>query len=259
MDRMISAPLFASGLFLGMLMCLEAGRRLGIRRIRTEPEGKRPGLGAVEGAIFALFGLLLAFTFSGAASRLDTRRMQIAEEANAIGTAYLRLDLLPPEAQPALRDLFRAYVDSRLMVFRRLPDLKAALQELAKANSIQGDIWSRAVAACKAPGWNPQAAMLVLPALNEMIDITTTRTMMARTHPPRIIYGLLFALGLMCALLAGYATAEAGRRSLIHMIGFAAITVFTVFVIVDMEYPRAGFIRLDAYDQVLVELRDSMK
>ena len=72
--------------------------------------------------MFALFGLLIAFTFSGGASRLDTRRQLIAEEANAIGTAYLCLDLLPASDQPALRGLFRDYLDSRLAVYRKLPE-----------------------------------------------------------------------------------------------------------------------------------------
>ena len=104
----------------------------------------------MDGAVFALLGLLVAFTFSGAASRFDARRHLIVEETNAIGTAYLRLDLLPASAQPALRDLFRRYLDSRLEVYRKLPDLDAAKAELARSTQLQGEIWSQAVAA---GGW----------------------------------------------------------------------------------------------------------
>ena len=89
-------------------------------------EGARAGLGAVDGAVFALLGLMIAFTFSGAASRLEVRRQLIVQEANAIGTAYLRLDLLPPGAQPGLREDFRQYVDARLAVYSKLPDIEAA-------------------------------------------------------------------------------------------------------------------------------------
>ena len=101
--------------------------------------------------------------------------------------------------------------------------------------------------------------MLLLPALNEMFDITTTRTMAARTHPPGVIYGLLFVLGLGCALLAGHAMAGVKTWSWFHAAGFAAFVSVVAFVIVDIEYPRMGLIRLAAFDQVLVELRDSMK
>jgi hypothetical protein len=92
-----------------------------------------------------------------------------------------------------------------------------------------------------------------------MIDITTTRTMAAMIHPPSIIYALLFVLGLGCSLLAGYGMAAGRHRSWIHILGFAIIIVISAYVILDIEYPRLGFIRLNAYDQVLIDLRESMK
>ena len=104
----------AAALFLGMLLLQELGRRLGCRHLAGDPEGARKGLGAVEGAVFGLMGLLLAFTFSGAASRLEGRRQLIAQEVNAIGTAYLRIDLLGPSVQAPLREAFRQYLDARL-------------------------------------------------------------------------------------------------------------------------------------------------
>ena len=118
MDHGIYVVLCALGLFLGMLILLEVGRRIGARRLAEDPEGAEAGVGTVEGAVFALLGLLIAFTFSGAASRVDTRRQLIVEETNNIGTAYLRLDLLPVEALPGLREKFRLYVDTRLEVYR---------------------------------------------------------------------------------------------------------------------------------------------
>jgi hypothetical protein len=257
MNRTLIAILFASGLFVGMVQLLDLGRRLGLRRQRREEEGARAGLGAVEGAVFALMGLLIAFTFSGAASRFDTRRQLIVEEANAIGTAWLRLDLLPDEAQPGLRDLFRRYLDARLAVYQQLPDLEAARAELGKAGALQGEIWTRAVAATQqAP--TPLVAQLV-PALNQMFDIATTRTMAAQIHPPTVIFIMLAVLALTCALLAGHAMAGGTSRSWFHVIGFSLIMATTVYVILDLEFPRFGFIRIDATDRVLEELRDSMR
>jgi hypothetical protein len=258
MDFVFDIATLAGGLFVGMLALMETGRRLGLRRLVQDSDAARAGFGVVEAAIFALMGLLIAFTFSGAASRFDTRRQLVVEEANAIGTAYLRLDLLPANAQPALRESFRQYVEARLDAYRKLPDIVAAKKALAQATLLQGRIWNQALAACQEA---PQpATMLLLPALNAMIDITTTRSVATQIHPPLVIFAMLCVLALASSLLAGYSMAG-GRPSScwMHMLAFAVIMAATVYVILDLEYPRLGLIRVDAVDQVLGDLRDSMK
>ena len=250
--------IFAAALFLGMPLLLEAGRRLGTKRLAQDSEGARQGFTVVEGAVFSLLGLLIAFTFSGAASRFDSRRQLIVEEANDIGTAYLRLDLLPAAAQPALREMLRQYLDSRIETYRKLPDMEAAKAELARSLKLQGEIWTAAVAACRDSGPTP-AHVLLLPSLNQMFDIVTTRTEGARIHPPVIVFVMLGLLTLAASFLAGYDMASGKSRSWIHIVVFAAVMTITVYVIIDIEYPRLGAIRVDEADRVLLNLRESMK
>jgi len=245
-------------LFLGMLLLLETGRRVGIRRLAQDPEGARQGLGVVEGAVFSLLGLLIAFTFSGAASRFDGRRQLIVEEANNIGTAWLRIDVLPSPAQPALRELFRQYLDSRLEMYRKLPEITAAKGELTRSLKLQGDIWSNAVEGCRNSGSGPTHALL-LSALNSMFDIATTRIEAMEIHPPLIIFGMLGVLSLAASLLAGYGMAGGRSRSWVHFFGFAAVMALTVYVIADIEYPRFGLFTVNSSDRVLIELREGMK
>src|SRR6188508_2344639 len=97
------ALLTVFGMIAGTFCMLEIGRRVGRRRMERDPESAKVSTGAIDGAIFGLLGLLIAFTFSGAAARFDERRQMIVEEANSIGTAYLRIDLLPESTQPRLR------------------------------------------------------------------------------------------------------------------------------------------------------------
>jgi hypothetical protein len=253
-----SALLFTLSLFFVMLLLIEAGRRVGVQRRAKDPDGASAGVGAIEGSIFGLLGLLLAFTFSGAASRFDVRRQLIIEETNNIGTAYLRLDLLPVAAQPALRESFRQYVDARLATYRKLPDMTAAREELAKATKLQSEIWNQAVAATQEAN-SPATTTLVFTALNAMIDITTTRTMATQIHPPTIIFVMLIGLAFASSLLAGYGMANNKTRSWMHMLGFAIAIAIAVYVILDLEFPRFGLIRVDAFDQALVDLRQSMK
>ena len=259
MEPPISPLLFSILLFFGMLVLLEIGRYVGIKRRAREAEGERSSLGTVEGAVFALFGLLMAFTFSGAASRFNEKRMLIAEEVNTVETAYLRLQLVPQGAQTPLQELFRQYLDSRLETYRKLPDMQAAGLEMAKSKKLQDEIWTNAVTATRLSNSHADAGKLLLPALNNMIDIATTRTMALQSHPPRIIFALLFALGLICSLLAGYRMASGQNRSWLHVLGFTVITVIIVYVILDIEYPRAGLIRLETADQLLLHARESMK
>jgi hypothetical protein len=257
MNYAIIGLLTVLGMFLGMLLLLEIGRRLGERQLAENPDTAKAGSGAVEGAVFGLMALLIAFTFSGAASRFDVRRALIVEEANDIGTAWLRLDLLPVTTQPPLREKFRDYVDARLAVYSKLPDVAAATIELNRAAALQNEIWKDAVAACRDSGSSP-ATMLLLPALNQMIDITTTRAIAARTHAPVIIYVMLGLLVLAGSLLAGYGMANGKARNWFHAFAFALIMSLAIYVILDFEFPRMGLIRINAYDQVLVDVRHGM-
>ena len=248
---------FAIALAIGVFLLLEVGRRIGARRIAAEGKGATEGFVAIESAVFGLMGLILAFCFSGAANRFDGRRQLVVTEVNQIGTAWLRIDLLPMENQPAMRDLFRQYLDSRIETYRKVPDVVAVNAERARTAELQRAIWSLAVAGVQ-KSQTPAAPVLVLPALNEMIDTTTTRAEATRVHPPVITYVMLGVLALACSLFAGYDMAARPRLNLLHATAFALALAVTVYVIVDLEYPRIGLIRMTDSDTAMVELRQTM-
>jgi hypothetical protein len=240
-----------------MLVCLELGRRAGRRAFEADDRPHPAGLGTVETVAFGLLGLLLAFTFSGAATRLDVRRTQIVDEANALGTAWLRLDLVPTSAQPKLRDEFRQYTDSRIAVYRSFAQegLEAARAEYARSTTLQNAIWADAVAATRDL---PAAAVTLLPALNSVFDLASTRLAATQMHPPSVVYLVLGLISLVCGLLVGYEMGATPVPSRAHMIALALILTFTLYVILDFEYPRLGLIRIDDFDQLLVQVRASM-
>ncbi|MHC1741560.1 MAG: DUF4239 domain-containing protein [Syntrophobacteraceae bacterium] len=259
MNHALIALFTAAALFVGMLLFSEIGRRIGIERLARDPDGMVKGAGAAEAAVFGLLGLVIAFTFSGAASRFEARRHLITTEANAIGTAYLRIDLVPSDAQPEMRELFRRYTDTRAVSYGSRSDRAFTKAKLDETAAMQGEIWTKAMAACRRPEAPAQAAMLLLPSLNEMIDITTTRETETRNHPPLVVYLLLGGLSLIGALLVGYETSPTRRRTWFHIVVFAAIMSLAIYVILDLEFPRQGLIRVDAADQVLTELRATMR
>ena len=238
-----------------MVAFIEFGRRV---RLRIKDPGISKGLGVIDGAVFGLMGLLLAFSFSGAESRFEMRRQLIVQETNAIGTAYLRVDLLPEAAQPQVRDDFRAYVDSRITFYKELTgDRAQTIRNLAHSNELQKKLWADMVAGAKLTG-SPAVLSLVVSSLNDVIDIATVRLVALQTHPPLLIYATLVVLALSSATVAGFDMGENRKRPLLHTLVYAVALTATIYTIMDLEFPRIGIVRVDRYDQVLIDQRNSM-
>ncbi|CAN7774839.1 DUF4239 domain-containing protein [Cupriavidus necator] len=249
---------FAVGLFASILIALELGRLVWQWQVASGREPETTGVNAVASAIFALLGLLIAFTFSGAASRFDMRRTLIVQEANDIGTAYLRLDLLPQPARGELQEIFRQYLDARLDAYRAVPDRKRVDAALIRSDVLRERLWTRSVTESQRTA-STAATMLLLPALNVAFDTASTRLASTKEHPPSVIFGMLFALCWIGALFAGYGMASRGPRNWLHALFFVASLTVTLYVIVDLEFPRLGLIRVDAFDEVLQDVRNGMR
>jgi hypothetical protein len=245
-------------LFLAMLGSLEVGFRIGRRDSARHTELAYEGIGVLEAALFALFGLLLAFSFSGAMDRLNSRRQLIVQETNAIGTAYLRLDVLPAADQPEIRGLFKRYVEARVMAFESASDPEATTRAAAQTEELQNAIWAKSQNSCRGDS-RTTPCMLLIPALNEMIDVTTARRIALNAHLPNLILALLVSIAILTGLLAGYAMSKRVHRSWLHITCYAAIVTITLYTVIDLDYPRAGLINVYAADQSLKELRDAIK
>jgi hypothetical protein len=225
------------------------GRAIG--RYRTGREGSA-SLGLLDGAVIALIGLLLAFTFSSAAARFEQRRALIVEEANAIGTAKLRIDLMPADAQPAMRALFDRYIEGRVASYKLLSSPEAFRAAYAETQALQAEIWTAAIAATGRPDMEPPLAATLLTSLNTMFDITTTRTAALMMHTPAAVHLVLWLATLIGATVAGFASCPEKRVAWASILGFSALLALILYMIVDFEYPRAGLIRVDNFDQLLL-------
>lgn len=255
--RFLWIPILLS-LFALISLSVRGGWRIGRRRLARLGEAANEGLGAMDGAIFGLMGLILAFTFTGAASRFEQRRELIIQESNAIGTAWLRLDLLQEAPREQGRALFRRYLDQRLEVYRDVTDRQQVAKALGAVAATQAEIWKLAIAQAREDKSQPLAQAL-LPALNDMFDIASARFLASRQHPHPAIFGMLLALVMLSAFVVGFSQAKVEKQSRMHLLGFAAITALALYIIIDLEYPRVGLIRVDSFDRALVELRASME
>lgn len=244
------------GMFLGTLLALEIGRRIGVWRFATDPASYKAGVGVAEGVVFGVLALLLGFTFNGAAQRFDARRELIIAEVVAVRTAWLRIDLLPQEAQPPIRDMMRRYLDAQLAAYAALPNVDAATRRAARAVLVQAEIWDLVAAASQRPGGGQ--AGLLLTAVNEIVELGQRRILATRMHPPRIIFALLAVAAFASALLLGYGMGNTPGRNWTYMLCFAATIAMALLVILNLEYPRLGFVSMGPFDRALADLRTTM-
>jgi hypothetical protein len=244
-------------MFVGSLTLIELGRRMGAKHIDSDGRMSMAGLAAVEGAVFALIGLLVAFTLSGALQRYDDLRTLIVEEANAISIADDRLDMLEEPDQSQVRSLLKSYLEERLKLYKENMNFSIvdnvsvySPEQLTKIADKKKDLWSAAVAAC-ARAKTTAPSNLILPALGEVFSVARDRAGANERHPPRIIYAMLLGLGLTGSLLAGFGMAAGRKRSYLHIAAFTVAMSIALFIITDMEYPRQGFITTNHFDVFL--------
>jgi hypothetical protein len=255
----------AAVFFIGSLISLNYGRRLGLQYRKHTNGESTAGLATVEGAIFGLMGLLLAFTISGALQRFDDRRQLVLQEATAVTAAYDRAGLFAGDAARELRTKLKDYVRARVELYRMQHDflLWYRMEEFSRAQQDQlvqskDGLWNVALAACPKSDYQPACA-LTLPALNSVFEVARLRAGAAEKHPPQIIYAMLFGLGLGCSLLAGFGMAASAARSWVHMILFAGVLTVALYIVTDMEYPRLGLIRIESFDHFLSDAYEQMR
>jgi hypothetical protein len=243
--------------FVGNVAVQYLGWWVARRRPPRDERSSTAGTGAIEASVFALLGLLVAFSFAGAEGRLVGRRDLIVREAGAIDTAYRRLDVLPEPARSGLKEQLRRYLDSRIGYYNSRLDREEIEREHARSDQLQEEIWAQAVRASEQAS-DQRVLSFVLPAINEMIDVRIAREAALRTHVPLGIFIFLAVLSFACALVAGMNMAGTKPPSPLHVYLFAGTIALTFFIILNVEFPRAGLFPMRALDEVLVQLRATM-
>jgi hypothetical protein len=205
------------------------GNEIRNRSIKNNPDFLNKELGAINGTLLGLLGLMLAFTFGMASSRYDTRRQVIVEEANDIGTAILRADIYPDSVRQLLRNHFKEYVDYRIAFYEAGTDDQKSAEYYAKADSTGKIIWSVVSSYAKVDNITTRTSELI-PALNDMIDITTTRRAASQARIPSSIVYFLVTLCCCSAFLLGYDHKGPDRLDIGHWPGHNAfIYIFDHF------------------------------
>lgn len=224
--------------FAGAWLAGEIGYRLGAFRRERSGTVLAPGVGAMVGSLLALLAFMLAFTFGVASDRFGARRVLVVDEANAVSTAFLRADLMPPPWADNLREHLREYVDLRLEIAANPERVAAGLKRSEELHRL---MWADVLAGTEArPG--PTNA-LVLQAITDVIDLHSGRV--AATYYNRlsnVIWGMLFLVTASGMVAVGYQAGISGPRpsvvSLLLMLALSAV----VALIAELDRPGTGWL-----------------
>ncbi len=237
-------------LFLSMIVVCWGASRLASRGEDKETSGK---FGPVEGSLLGLLAFLLAFTFSMSASRYDARRHVLVEEANDISTAILRADLYPETERTAFRTDFKDYVETRIDFYEAGFDQEKVNANLERSAIISAKIWDRAALLARDRD-NLIPSYHMIPALNNMIDIVTTRNAARHATIPDSILWMLFVLCLVGSFLVGYNHRDIASSRVVVVV-FALMISASIFLILDLDRPSHGLITLEETNKNIVDLR----
>jgi hypothetical protein len=243
------------GLFLAVLftvlVSVECGFRLGAFRGRRSESEKEAPVGAMVGATLGLLAFMLAYTFGLASERFDKRKEVVLDEANAIGTAYLRAGTLPGQ-RDAIRTLLREYVDVRLDAVK-----SGQLAEgIRRSEQLQGRLWAQAEAAA---GQNPSSiiAGLFVQSLNEVIDLHAKRITAGRNRIPGAIWTALFVVAVLSLGAMGYHAGLSHTTRSPAALAVAITFSIVIWLIADLDRPMEGL--LSVSQQALIDVRRSMQ
>jgi hypothetical protein len=207
------------------------------RKVRPFKEDERSDFGVVLTAALTLLGLIIGFSFAMAVSRYDQRKNFEEAEANAIGTEYVRADLLPPEHATKVRDLLRTYVAQRI-AFYLASDRGQVARINAETGKLQAELWSAVVR-----GVSPQPTAveaLVVSGMNDVLNSQGYTQASWWNRIPVAAWGLMALIAISCNLLHGYGQHRGGALALV----LPVIVSLSFFLIADIDTPRAGIIRV---------------
>jgi hypothetical protein len=250
----VRAPFLAVALFASIFLFHLIGMWIGKFQKKINPEAKSEGLGPLEGALLGLLALMLSFTFSMSASRHDARRNVIVKEANNIETAIMRANLYPDTIRKELRKYFQKYVDARIAYYASSHDEEKVQQSLKDAATISHQLWETTSRYCKENIQNTLPHALMIPALNEMIDVVASRDAARVARVPNLILWLLFILSMLGSSIIGYSKKER-KIDWIALTIYSTMTVATIYTIIDLDRSRRGFITTDSENHKIVELK----
>jgi hypothetical protein len=241
-------------LFISCVLMVMLGKFVRQKYLQADQQESRGGVNSLLGALFGLWGFILAFTFSNSSSRFDTVRNLMVDEANGIRNAILRADVFPDSTRAALREDLRKYLDARIAYFEQATNTERFMKAKEDAVTTGKALWATTVEASKQPNLGG-AANNMFSTLTNMFDVALKRDAVLLSGVPELIMYMLFFLAMAISFIGGFTTPVIKQKEWIVITGFILLACIIIYITLDLGRPMRGLIRPSAGEDKIVALR----
>jgi hypothetical protein len=250
----IDAAVLCLILFVGCILMIIAGKAVRDRFLGVDEHESKGGVNALLGALFGLWGFLLAFTFGNVSARFENVRASMIEEANIIRTVILRVEIFPDSIQGGFREDMKKYLQARIDYYEFAGDSERFAKSKHDAVEIGKRLWTRTVDASRSPNLS-LTANTMLSTLSTMYDVAARRDALLMSGLPRPIRYMLFVLAMVISFVGGFTSPVLKTKEWVVITGFIFLACLIIYITLDMARPMRGFIRPDVEQEKIIQLQ----
>jgi hypothetical protein len=251
----VDAAILCLILFVGCLLLVIVGKALRDKFLGHDEHEPKGGVNALLGALFGLWGFLLAFTFGNVSTRYENVRASMVEEANAIRTVILRVEMFPDSIQGGFRADIKKYLQARIDYYEHAGDLEKFNNAKKDAVEIGKRLWTRTVDASYLRNLNLTANSM-LSSLSTMYDIGAKRDALLMSGLPGPIRYMLFVLAMVISFVGGFTSHVLKTKEWVIITGFIFLACLIIYITLDLARPMRGSIRPEVEHEKIVQLKE---
>ena len=251
----IDATILCVLLFVGCIFMVILGRAVRTKFLRSDEQESKGGVNSLLGALFGLWGFVLAFTFGNASARFENVRAMMVEEANMIRNVILRTETIPDSLRPAYRAQVKSYLEARIDYYEQAGNPDKFNKAKQDAVEIGKSLWTNTVEVSRLPNMGPSSNAMMA-TLTSMYDIGARRDALLMSGIPGLITFMLFFLALVISFVGGFTSPMLELKEWVVITGFILLACIIIYITLDLARPMRGLIKPDVGQERIVQLRN---
>jgi hypothetical protein len=254
----VDAFILCLGLFAACILMVILGKRIRQKYQGKDDQESKGGVNSLVGALFGLWGFILAFTFGNSYTRFETVRTMMVEEANIIRTVILRSETLPDSMRTGFREDMKKYLQARIDYYEYATDAEKFKKSMEDASSTGKRLWAQAASATSLPGFTLSGNNM-MNNLSAMFDIGARRDALLSSGIPAPISFMLFFMAIMISFVGGFTTPTINAKEWVLISGFILLACIIVYITIDLARPMSGIIKPDIGQEKIMQLQKLFK